>query len=370
MAIDLDGTDDYVSAGSGATLDDIWDGGGTVSFWFNMDALPGDAGSYGLVSQRNVGATTGWHIQLSDVSGAGSRDNVLNLRCSFSTTAGIWESADEFFTTGYATVWTHIAITYNADADTNDPVFYVNGTSISVTEFQTPSGTRSSGAADDLRIGMRLGGFGGFLDGRMDDVRLFTRLLTAEEVAILAAGYRGPLGGEGGWWSCDNFRGIAHPDGTTLTAATHYLRDESGNGNTGDPIGGVVARASEAPYAFPWWPNGAGQGPMGKDPQGAISFVGTVTKATAITSGFSGALGFAGALVRQANKVVAGAITFAGALVRQANKVVAGAITFVGTLSTIQVGIARFFANVRSLLTGADQDSTLSAPEHTRIHKG
>jgi hypothetical protein len=85
------------------------------------------------------------------------------------------------------------------------------------------------------------------MDGQVEDVRAFTRVLTADEAAILAAGYRGPLGGEVLWLPIDGARAIAHFDGAALAAATNYLNDMSGNGNHGDPAGNPLGYASDCP---------------------------------------------------------------------------------------------------------------------------
>ena len=69
---------------------------------------------------------------------------------------------------------------------------------------------------------------------------------TAEEIALLAAGYRGPLGGEVLWLDFCTARGLAAFSGT-LTQGTHTLPDLSANSNDGDPYNGCTANPSEFP---------------------------------------------------------------------------------------------------------------------------
>ena len=234
MAIDLDAaSSEYITCGSGATIDDIFDGGGSVAFWLKINTLPADGADMNILGQRDSGATVGWDCWINNAGGAGARDNVFGFRHRFSSGGAVWESPDEQFT-GQTGIWFHIVVTYNADATANNPIIYINGSSISVTEFTSPTGTRSSGAAQNFEMGYS-GANSWDPDVMLEDMRLFTRILTAEEVAILAAGNRGPLGGEVGWWDLDR------PAAQTL-ATTDLLPDLSGNSNTGTPTNSPIGR--------------------------------------------------------------------------------------------------------------------------------
>jgi len=105
--------------------------------------------------------------------------------------------------------------------------------------------------ANGLQIGRSGGNAGACLDfvGDVEDVRIYARVLTAQEAASLAGGYRGPLGGEVGWWTMDGAQAIAHFDGATLTLNTNYIPDQSLNTNNGNPTGSPVGAASAAPRA-------------------------------------------------------------------------------------------------------------------------
>ena len=138
-----------------------------------------------------------------------------------------------------SSVWAHVAGTRSGTAFR----VYVDGVSTLGT-FPIPSPITRNKVA--VAVMNRLTP-GGYADGRMEDVRVFNRLLSPTEVAILWAGYRGPLGGEVLWLPMDGARAIAHFDGATLVAATNYLNDMSGNGNHGDPAGNPLGRASGCP---------------------------------------------------------------------------------------------------------------------------
>lgn len=236
MAVDFDGTDDYVDCGSGATIDDLVDK--TVALWFNLDSFTPT--QYPTLAFKGLDSSArGWLLNLRGPSAPGSF-NVIQFYQYFDVSDGYWTCP----LTVTAGLWYHVAIAYNKSSITNDPIMYVNGVSQTVTEVSTPAGTADSDAADSLTLGDRPANPTRF-DGKMEDVRVCNRILTAREAAILAAGYRGPLGGEVLWLTMQDFRGIFTPDGAVLAAA-NVLKDLSGNGNDGVPTNSPVARASTA----------------------------------------------------------------------------------------------------------------------------
>jgi len=77
--------------------------------------------------------------------------------------------------------WTHVAVTFDDAADR--AILYIDGHPVQeVVQTGFPGNSDSS-----LGIG-RDGRWGDYLIGALDDVRLYDRVLTAEEVATLAAG--------------------------------------------------------------------------------------------------------------------------------------------------------------------------------------
>mgnify|MGYP001593288318 CR=1 FL=1 len=357
MAVDFDGTNDYISIPDSVTMDVT--GTFSLAFWVLLDTNPGNNVLYsiGRANETDFGGVE-FRIDFNDAGTHKVQAVVVNSVADLSNPSYTFTPS-----TG---VWYHMAV---VDDGTND-IVYVNG-------VNQASAARPAGGIDATGGVFAIGAYNNAgsiirpVDGRMEDVRLYDRNLTPAEVVILAAGYRGPLGGESCWLSMSDFLGVAHPDGTTLTAVTNNLSDLSGNGNDGVPTNSPVARASDAPSAFPMWLSvHAFHLTRDKALTGALSWVGTAVKAISITSGFTGALSFVGSAVKQAQKPVAGALSWAGALVGRANKVVAGALTFVGTLTGVLGQIVLFFATVRSLFKGHDQDDVLSAPERSRKHKG
>lgn len=243
MAIEFDGVDDYVDCGSDGSIDDIFDGGGSVAVWLNPDNF-GESSVGVIAGQQNSGGTTGWSLMMRDTGG--SFVECLTLEVAFSTTDPFWTSSNNSISAGS---WVHVVLVYNDDSDANNPTFYIDGVAATTSENTAPSGTYDSGAAETVVIGNN-GGTTRTFDGEAEDLRFFSSILTQEQVSQLVAGYRGPIGNEILWLSCDDFEGLAHPDGTTLTAGTHYLHDKSVNDNRGNPTNGVIARASDAPRYY------------------------------------------------------------------------------------------------------------------------
>jgi len=91
-------------------------------------------------------------------------------------------------TLDYNGAWTHLAVTYDASASTNNPIFYINGV-VSATNVETrTSGDRieldeDSGAIGNVGAG---GGNNRNLNGVLSDVRIYNHILTAYEIDIIA----------------------------------------------------------------------------------------------------------------------------------------------------------------------------------------
>jgi hypothetical protein len=137
-------------------------------------------------------------------------------------------------------VWHHIVGWHDAAANTVN--ICVDGGTV----YSTATTIAPSDSVAKFRIGARHTTPEAFYDGLVEDVRFYKRVLTAEERSALAAGYRGPLGGEQGWWILGDAHAVLHWDGDSL-ATTDVIPDMSGNGNDGTPTNTPTARASEAP---------------------------------------------------------------------------------------------------------------------------
>jgi len=239
MAVEFDGVNDHIVCGSAASVDNL--GLRSASARIRADGM--GEGNYGLVLSKDDGSS-GFTFGFN---GGVPASNELFFLYRWSSSGGQW-TTNAGISLG---AWVHVAVTYANGSTANDPIIYVNGVAVAITEDINPVGGATDDSAAVLTVGNRAATDRTF-DGQIDDPRYFNRILTPEEVAVLAAGYRGPLGGEVMWLSGNDFATLAHPDGTTLTTS-HVMSDLSGNGNDGVPTNSPIARASEAPRLGPWW---------------------------------------------------------------------------------------------------------------------
>lgn len=139
----------------------------------------GSGTSYGaLAFKKNATTDTGgrvWNFENDN----GDVGWGVAFQFWFSTQVGIWSipypTAGELF---------HWIVTFNAGATTNDPIWYVNGSSVSITERLAPTGTaRADGAY--LYLGNNSPGFTSGWDGKLLYIRYWNRILTATEAGLL-----------------------------------------------------------------------------------------------------------------------------------------------------------------------------------------
>lgn len=157
-----------INCGSGVTLDNIFDGGGSFSGW--IKPLSQGAVGQGRVFDKSTNVTIG-AVLFCPTS---------NIKLQFTQVTDNTDGQWTFPVDITGEIWQHIVLTYNADASANNPIVYINGESVVVTETSTPDDTRTSDAAAIMYLGVKAaGGFN--WDGYMDDFMFFNRILTAAE---------------------------------------------------------------------------------------------------------------------------------------------------------------------------------------------
>jgi len=171
----FDGTNDYVDCGSASAIDDIFDGGGTIMGWIKAESDGG--GNFGRIISKESGAngTDGWSLTVED-EGSGAVD--INFMVGHATTYGRWTSASREITLN---TWTHFAVVYDDDSTSNNPVIYINGVSVTLTEVSTPAGAKSTDASQNLLIGASALA-SRYFDGNISDIAIFNKELSAAEV--------------------------------------------------------------------------------------------------------------------------------------------------------------------------------------------
>lgn len=208
-AIDMDGSDDIIDAGSGSSIDDIFSGGGTISAWISPQSW--GEGGFGRILEKATGtlAANGFSLTLNQTT-LNPDYNVAFFR-DFSSGYGAWTTPLNSITLNQ---WNHVVVVYDEDDANNDPVIYINGQNVTVSETNTPGGTANTDAGSTLTIGNSIATDRTF-DGLIDDVRIYGSALSEEDVTAL---YKS--NSLAGHWKLDETEG---------TDAT----DSSDNGNTG-----------------------------------------------------------------------------------------------------------------------------------------
>lgn len=144
---DFDGTDDNL-----LSADNVFTGMNvdqrSVAFWIYRDSTPAASQCIAVEATANGAGNGRMFYYSSSPTVAGHRARLFAKW----TTDGSWFTPDIALSE-----WHHVAITYDRGATTNDPVMYVDGVSVTVTETLAPTGT-VQGAQDTLKLGENPGG--------------------------------------------------------------------------------------------------------------------------------------------------------------------------------------------------------------------
>lgn len=225
-AFRFDGTTGDLSFTKGASLDNLFDGGGTVIVFFRPDS--DGENSEGRLVDTSDSLDEGWWIAaVGDTSGA----QQLRFQRNFDgSTGGTWTIDLVTDPITGATVrpvligpWSCVAVAYDDSSTANDPTFYLNAFTAAFTENTAPVGNPVSDAGNELVVGNRTADDRTY-DGDVGVVLMFDRTLSAVEVQEVFNTFatRYGLGA----------RGI---DSTTLNAQRIVIAGGIGSGTTGGP---------------------------------------------------------------------------------------------------------------------------------------
>ena len=203
-AVSFDGVDDYIDTDNGSSMDNL------TQLTHAMWIYPTSDNGFLIAKRNSGGGHDGFRLTSGTLQGWISNfvaDSVA--RSTSSTTVSL-------------NVWSHVAMTYSHAGDKKVRL-YINGSEVAYSEQDTnPSGTDTDTGFDFYIGTSQLQGAP--FTGNIDEVRIYNRALSADEVAQL---YRlnvptGTETGLKGYWSFN---------GKDLSGTTAY--DRSGAGNTG-----------------------------------------------------------------------------------------------------------------------------------------
>lgn len=161
-AYDFDGLNDYILvSGSGIPVD-----GKTYSVWVNADVLTNNSRS---IIEHGAPSSSRWALRVMN----NQIESAYGIGCSGNTTAA--QSTNDMT----ANDWKHIAVRDNGG---NTLEIFLNGTLVS-TQSVNNQGTNCSTAG--LYFGVDIFGAAEFFNGKLDDIGVWNRSLTNEEIAQL-----------------------------------------------------------------------------------------------------------------------------------------------------------------------------------------
>lgn len=175
----FDGTGDYVSFGSAAVLDDLFSGGGTIEVWYDASATGNNLRI--LTKAANAGSFSGGWALLSYAALCGAGTEMIWFYQDFTSTDGSWRSDGCVLDTSAG--YQHIAVTYDNSSTANNPIFYIDGSSVALTEQSTPAGSAVSDASNTAALSSLFTGAGYGAPGAYDDVRFWGDIRSAGEIS-------------------------------------------------------------------------------------------------------------------------------------------------------------------------------------------
>ncbi len=182
QALNFDNSDDYVQIAQSASLNDL--GPMTISAWIKPNSIgEGSLGKIVLKGDTGIAAND-WQLFLNSGVSAGpcnsTPTNVFMFQVQNS--AGLPYatkcSANSSITYGD---WQHIVLTWDGTGGTNGAKLYKNGTELSYLSSNGTEGGSRTSETGTLYIGNR-GAADRTFDGSIDDVRIYNRVLSADEV--------------------------------------------------------------------------------------------------------------------------------------------------------------------------------------------
>lgn len=213
--LDFDGTDEFVDMDDASDYDFTDTADFTISGWFNRDTATSDDV---IVAKANAlscdpCASAGYVLYLDD-----STDKLT----FFATSAGVGNYLVESTSTFTATGWNHFTFVWDQDSPANTEI-YINGVDDNATDTGTIGNIGSLATALDFRLADDASADGPF-DGRLDDIRVYDRVLTPQEIQTLALGNQPATTRDAsqleGYWKLDDSLGTS-------------ANDSSGNANVG-----------------------------------------------------------------------------------------------------------------------------------------
>lgn len=229
-ALDFDASDDYVDAGSGAQLDNL--GPMTISAWYFARG-EGENARGGILNKGdgNGALVDGPELEFGSTGFDGvDRTNAFAFGVGFSSTPLHRIASNNTVTLNK---WQFLTLTWDGSNSSSNVHIYIDGVEVTYQKSQDAVGTKLDDSSANMLIG--IGSFGAqsnTWDGRIDEVRVYRRVLSYDEIQrlykIQKPRVTGGITNNGlvGYWSFEEGTGTRTEDSSnnnttgTITNAT------------------------------------------------------------------------------------------------------------------------------------------------------
>jgi hypothetical protein len=201
----------------------------TIALWIDP---ANDSGGDLITTARGTSPWDGiWLIRGAACGGGASKTISISTNDLSANSLCVYTSA----TTVSANVWTHVVATYDGTNHSSGFKVYINGRSVSLATISNSSGTSYTNRP--WAIGSIPNSGISYYRGALDDVRIYNRALSAQEVALLYATGQAHVDQSNKIGINSGLVGYWPLDGATTNWTSNTTRDVSGNGNSGTLVG-------------------------------------------------------------------------------------------------------------------------------------
>ena len=175
-ALDFDGVNDYVTISSTGIWDTLGNTSNALTFACWYYSASGATGDRGLFSKGN-------DPRMMSFGFVDSGMHLAFLCKNGSDGNALWVNATTNYGVNCPTQWVHYAVTYDGSRVTNGVVLYINGSVVGMYgRFNSLAGVATN--ASPFMIG-HLYNSSTRAKGRIDDMRVYDRVLSSNEIAII-----------------------------------------------------------------------------------------------------------------------------------------------------------------------------------------
>jgi hypothetical protein len=172
-AINFSGTDEYANRGDTDVFDISPTDDKSISFWIKATSSGGD-----IISKVDTAGANGWNI-----SWFGTPARSISFYMKDGATLRRWVVSDDVCDDD---VWTHVVVTHNGTINAAAGVkIYINGVESSAYTIWDDDALGTTANARALTIGARNSGASSFFVGKLDEIMIFDKVLTAAEAEFI-----------------------------------------------------------------------------------------------------------------------------------------------------------------------------------------